>query len=140
MARPRIPPSRLLLELCPIAIALLWVAGVARFRGYELTGKEWAVVAAGGFVLHLLVRRATPKRPLAALPAGTTPATIAALAAALLAVLAVAVGGIFEWVVEPIRPSAVSWGLRTSWHAGCVFGACYCAFLARLQTAPRAKG
>ena len=41
-------------------------------------------------------------------------------------------GGILEAVAQNYMPSDVPWGLRMLWHAGCAFGAVYCAFLQRL--------
>lgn len=132
---------RALLGLSPVLIALLWLAGIARFRHYDLTGKEWAIVVGCGFMLHLLSKRALRPRPLPQLPAGASPGLLAALAGAIIGLLAGVVGGVFEWVVEPLRPSDTSWFLRTTWHAACSFGASYCAFLGRLQgVAPKARG
>ena len=34
--------------------------------------------------------------------------------------------------VEDIQDTLGIWGLRMLWHAGCAFGAVYCAFLQRL--------
>jgi H+/Cl- antiporter ClcA len=130
----------LLLGLSPTLIALLWVAGVARFRHYDLSGREWAVVVAFALVLHLLSRRVLRPRPLPPLPPGSSPPAVALLAAAILGALAAVVGGVFEWVVEPLRPSDAGWALRTAWHGACAFGACYCAFLRRLSRAPRPGG
>jgi hypothetical protein len=133
--RPRRTAFQLVLGICPLLIALLWLVGVARFRAYELTGREWAAVVAVGFALHLLSRRALRPRPLPVLPATASPNALAALAASVLACIAAVVGGVLEWLVEPSRPSEVSWPLRTTWHAACAFGASYCTFLARLQQA-----
>lgn len=124
---------RPLLGLCPVAIALLWLHGVARFRGYELLPVEWAVVVAAGFTLHLLTGRLWRRRPAPELPPDANPALLAALAAAIVAALAAVVGGLFEWAVEPHLPSDTPLWLRTTWHAACVFGASYCALLARLH-------
>jgi len=135
-ARPRLLLA--LLAFSPTLIALLWVAGVARFRRFDLTGREWAVVVGCAFLLHVLSRRALRQRPLPPLPAGTSPTLVAVLAATLLAGLAAVVGGVFEAIVEPPQPSEASWLLRTTWHAACAFGGCYCAFLGRLVTTGRA--
>lgn len=137
MVRPRQHLFLRLLRLCPVLVAILWVAGVARFRGYELTAKEWAVVVVGGFALHLVMNRAAPVRPMTPLPAGTSPRAVATLAATMLAGLAAVLGGVFEWVAAPPQPGATSWALRTTWHAACVFAASYCSFLLRLHVAPR---
>ncbi len=129
-ARPRLLLA--ILAFSPTLIALLWVAGVARFRQFDLTGKEWAVVVGCAFLLHVLSRRALRQRPLPPLPPNTSPTMVAALAALLLAVVAAVVGGVFEALVDPAEPSEASWLLRTTWHAACAFGGCYCAFLGRL--------
>ncbi len=127
---------RLLLGLSPVLVALLWLAGVSRFRGYDLSAREWLVVVAAAFMLHILQRRLWRPRPLPPLPPGTNPAVLALLAAVVLGALATVVGGVFEWAVEPMRPSEVGWALRTLWHGACSFGASYCGFLARLQDRP----
>lgn len=137
MNRQRPNLLRALLGLSPVLIALLWLAGIARFRQYGLSGKEWAIIVGCAFMLHLLSRRALRPRPLPPLPAGTRPGTLAALAGAIIGLLAAVVGGVFEWAVEPMRPSETSWFLRTTWHAACSFGASYCAFLGRLHDAAR---
>jgi hypothetical protein len=129
---------RILFGLSPLLVALLWLAGVVRFRHYELTSREWAVVVAVGFMLHVLYLRAVPQRRLPPLPAGTSPPLLAALAAAIIGLLAAVIGGVLEWAIEPSRPSEVSWLLRTTWHAACSFGGAYCAFLRPLLAAPRA--
>lgn len=118
-------------------VALLWLAGIARFRHYELSSKEWIVIVAAACMLQVLSKRSLRPRPLPPLPAGTNPSTLALLAGAIIGLCAAVVGGVFEWVVEPMRPSEVGWFLRTTWHAACSFGASYCAFLERLQRAPR---
>jgi hypothetical protein len=137
MPRPRASLFRLVLGVCPLLIAFLWLVGVAKFRHYELTLQEWAVVVAAGFTLQLLSRRTLRPRPLPPLPERANPNVLAALAASVLAVLAAVVGGVLEWAIEPTRPSEVGWSLRTTWHAACAFGASYCTFLARLHQAPR---
>jgi hypothetical protein len=132
--------GRALLRLSPTAILLLWLAGVARFRHYDLSVREWAVVVACAFALHVLSNRLLRPRPLGPLPAGSSPGTLAALAAAILALPVTLIAGVFEWVIEPVRPSEVSWFLRTLWHTACSFGASYCGFLGRLQRARPAAG
>jgi hypothetical protein len=128
---------RRLLSLCPIAISVLWVAGVTRFRGYSLETQEWLVVVAAAFSLHVLTRRLRRPKPLPPLPERTNPLTLAALAAALVAGLALVIGGTLELLVDSQEPSATSWALRSLWHGACAFGACYCAFLHRLLQSGR---
>ncbi|MCU0867579.1 MAG: hypothetical protein MUC36_27675 [Planctomycetes bacterium] len=123
------------LALGPVLVALLWLAGIARFRHYPLQPIEWAAITASAFALHLLVQRFVRPRPLPPLPPHTNPRTLAALAAAVLAVCAAVLGGVLEAVVEPNRPSEVPWWLRTTWHAACTFGFGYCGFLRRLHQA-----
>jgi hypothetical protein len=135
MATTRAPLFVLVLGICPLLIALLWLVGVAKFRQYELSLREWSAIVAVGFVLHLLSRRALRPRPLPPLPETANPNALAALAASVLACIAAVVGGVLEWVVEPARPSEVSWPLRTTWHAACAFAASYCTFLGRLHQA-----
>jgi hypothetical protein len=138
-ARPSLPPLPRWLDrtlaLGPVLVALLWLAGIARFRHYELQPMEWAAITASAFALHILVQRFVRPRPLPPLPANTNPRSLAALAAAVLAVGALVLGGALEAVVEPSRPSEVPWWLRTTWHAACSFGFAYCAFLRRLHQA-----
>ncbi|MEO6597986.1 MAG: hypothetical protein ABIP94_24850 [Planctomycetota bacterium] len=120
------------LSLCPVLIAILWLAGISHFRNYTLSPTEWAVIVVSAFALHIISNRLMRPRPLPPLPEHTVPTTLAALAAAIVACLAVVVGGTLEWLVQPYRPSETSWALRTTWHAACAFGASYCAFLVRL--------
>ena len=138
--RSRANLFRLVLGVCPLLIALLWLVGVARFRGYDLTALEWAAVVASGFVLHVLMRRLRRPRPMPPLPPGASPNALAALAGAILAFVTAIVGGVFEWVIEPVRPTEVPWSLRTTWHAACAFAASYCTFLLRLHQALARQG
>tara|TARA_R110002072_G_scaffold46591_2_gene128847 strand:+ start:16502 stop:16954 length:453 start_codon:yes stop_codon:yes gene_type:complete len=121
-----------LLGLCPLAICILWAAGVALFRGRELQPTEWLVLVAGGFALHVISRLTWYRRPLPPLPEGARAVQLSALIATIVAVMASVVGGILEAVAQSYFPSDVAWGLRVLWHAGCAFGAVYCAFLQRL--------
>ncbi len=129
---------RRVLSLCPVLIAVLWVAGIAHFRQYALAPSEWAVMVAGAFALHVLMQRFRRPRPLPPLPKGTNPVTLAAFAASIIGVLAAMVGGVLEWLAQAWQPSETSWALRTTWHAACSFGASYCGFLLRL-TGPVGK-
>lgn len=128
---------RRLLSICPVLIAVLWVAGVSRFRAYELQPREWAVVVAAAFALHVIGRRLNRNRPLPQLPPGSNPALISLLAAAILGVLAAIVAGLFEALVDQYRPATVALPWRAAWHAACSFGATYCGFLYRLGFARR---
>ncbi|MFT7535271.1 MAG: hypothetical protein ACI85K_001223 [Hyphomicrobiaceae bacterium] len=121
-----------LLGLCPLAIGILWAAGVAVFRGLELQPTQWLMLVAGGFSLQLIARMTWHRRPLPPLPEGARAVPMAALIATIVAVMAGVIGGILELVTENYFPSDVAWGLRTLWHTGCAFGAVYCAFLQRL--------
>ena len=123
---------RRLLSLCPVLILLLWVAGIAHFRDYELMPREWAVVAAAGFALYVISQRLRRQRPAPPLPEGTNPVVVAALAATIIGGLAVVIGGLFEWTVQAYQPSSTSLWLRATWHGACFFGASYCAFLLRV--------
>jgi len=127
---------RRVLALCPVAIALLWVAGVAHFHGVAMSVIEWLVVAAATFALHAIGRRLSRPRPLPPLPPNTSPVTLAALAAAVVAVPAALLGGLLELFLEEQLPSDTSWSLRTVWHAACAYAVCYCGFLLRLTAAP----
>lgn len=126
-----------LLQLLPVAIAVLWLAGVAQFRGYEFSPFEWATLVAVAFALRTLTVRFQRPRPLPALPPGTNPVTLAALAAAIIGGLAALVGGALEAVVDTNQPTDTPWLLRTAWHAASAFAAGYCGFLQRLVTSPR---
>lgn len=130
------PPAHLrLLGLCPTLVALLWIAGVAHFRQFELTGVEWAVTIAAAFAIRVVTARARPARPLPPLPAGASPGMVAATAALFVAGLFGMLGGVGELLVEEPPGGQVPWGLRTLWHAACAFGGAYCAFLSRLLRA-----
>ncbi len=137
MPKPRAFTTLRLLGLLPVAIAILWVAGMAHLRNYPLSGMEWATLVAGGFALHAIGTRMWPPRPAPKLPEGATPGAVAALAAAMVAVLAAIVGGGLEHWITPARDATSSWALRTLWHTACVFAFSYCGFLHRLLTAPK---
>lgn len=121
-----------MLGLCPLGISILWVAGVALFRGHELQPMEWLMLLAVGFALHLIARLSWQRRPLPPMPEGARAVPLAALVAAIVAVVAGIIGGVLELVAENYFPSEVAWGLRVLWHTACAFGAAYCAFLQRL--------
>jgi len=130
---PGPPPLSLrLLGLCPLFIAILWVAGIANFRKLELKPVEWAVVVAAGFAIHVLTRRLSRPKPLPPLPPEARPVPLAALAGLIVAFFATVLGGVAEAIVQSHYPSELPWGLRTMWHTACAFGASYCAFLQRL--------
>lgn len=128
--------SRRFLSLCPTAIAVLWVAGVAHFRHVTLAPLEWATMVAAAFAMSALLQGLQSSRPGPALPERTDPVALAAMAAAVIAVLATVIGTGLELVMEQDHPTDVSLALRTTWHAACAFGASYCTFLWRLS-APR---
>jgi len=132
--------SRRLLSICPVLIAVLWIAGVSRFRGHEMTGPQWSAVVAGAFALTALSGLAGRRRPLPKLPEGSNPVTISMLAAAILAVIAAVVAAVFEAIVDQYRPSEVNLAWRATWHAACAFAATYCTFLHRLGNRPRPAG
>jgi len=130
---------RSLLGICPLLISLLWIAGIAQFREFRLEPLEWAALAAIGFALQLLSRRARRHRPLPQLPANANPAAIAGLAATIVGVLVGCLGALFEWFLQSYRPSDVPLALRALWHGACAFAASYCGFLLRLQLALEAQ-
>jgi hypothetical protein len=134
------PWSRRVLSICPVGIAVLWVAGVSRFRGHDLTGPEWSAVVAGAFALTAMSSLAGRRRPLPKLPEGSNPVAISMLAAAILAVIAAAVAAVFEAIVDHYHPSEVNLAWRATWHAACAFAATYCAFLHRLGDGARPAG
>jgi hypothetical protein len=121
-----------LLGLCPLAICILWAAGVAIFRNHELSPMEWMLLVLAGFTLQLLARMTWYRRPLPPLPETARAVPLAALIATIITVMACVLFGILEGIADRYLPSDVSWGLRMLWHAGCAFGAIYCAFLQRL--------
>lgn len=121
-----------LLGLTSLAIGILWVAGVARFRDHELKTEEWLILVTGGFALHILTQRTFHRRPLPVLPEGARAMHLSALIASIIAAMAAVMGGILEVVAQQYMPSEVPWGLRMLWHAACAFGAAYCLFLQRL--------
>ena len=129
---------RRVLSLCPTAIAVLWVGGIAHFRGHPLSTQDWLVLVAAAVGLGIVARRLQRPRPLPQLPEHSNPITISALAAALIALFTGLLAGILELVADSVHPSERSWLLRTTWHAACAFAASYCQFLLRL-TASRQK-
>jgi len=125
-------PLDRLLGLVPLAIAILWVAGVAKFRDYELEPIHWVTLTAFAFAMQVIGRRARRRRPLPPMPEGARAVPLAALVATIVAAAAAVAGGALEWVAPRYFPTEVSWGLRTLWHVACAFGASYCMFLQRL--------
>ena len=123
-------PTDRLLGLVPLIIAVLWVAGVARFRGYELDPVQWVPLVALAFAMQVIGNRM--RRPMPPMPQGARAVPLAALVATIVAVVAAVAGGLLEWFTPRYFPTQVSWGLRTLWHVACAFGASYCLFLRRL--------
>ena len=121
-----------LLAMCPLAICILWAAGVALFRGHEMKATEWLILISAGIALQVIARLTWYRKPLPPLPENARAVPLAALIATIVGVMACIVGGILEAVAQNYLPSDVPWGLRMLWHAGCAFGAVYCAFLQRL--------
>ncbi|MBM3974466.1 MAG: hypothetical protein FJ301_10250 [Planctomycetes bacterium] len=135
MTRRRQSPAPTALSLAPVLVALLWIAGIARFRSYELSTNQWAAVLASAFALHLLQKRALRPKSLPPLPASANPAILALLAAVVVGLLGSVLGGAVEAMLPPGAPGApdgTPWPLRTLWHGACCFAASYCAFLGRL--------
>ena len=128
---------RVFLGLCPVLVALLWIAGIARIRDFEPQPIEWGALVAVAFTLHILTRRARRRRPMPAIPEGSNPIALAGFAAAIVAVIVTLFGGLFEWFLEPMRPSQVALPLRALWHGACAFAGFYCSFLLRLQETAR---
>jgi len=123
-------PTDRLLGLVPLIIAVLWVAGVARFRSYELHPVQWISLVALAFAMQVIGNRM--RRPMPPMPQGARAIPLAALVATVVAIVAAVAGGLLEWVTPRYFPTEVSWGLRTLWHVACAFGASYCLFLRRL--------
>ena len=126
---------RRVLGICPVLVAVLWIAGVAHFRDYSFTPLEWGVLAACAFALHILGNLLRRPRPLPKLPEGANPVWLSAQAAAILAVLVAMLAGVAEWLAEPYHATDTPWALRTLWYAACAFAASYCTFLLRLTLA-----
>lgn len=133
--RPPIGPWRRVLGLCPTLVAVLWVAGVARFRGVALAPVEWAALVAMALALHLIVGRTRRPAPMPKLSADTNAPLLAAFAAAAFTAVAAAISALVEWFVDSIEPATTTFTLRVLWHAACCFGACYCTFLLRVLNA-----
>lgn len=120
---------RRLLCMCPTAIAILWVAGVAHIRDHVMSPQQWAMVVAGAIGLAAIARHLQRARPMPPVPTGANPLTISALAAAILGFVVFLGGGMLEVAAENVAPSGKPWLLRTSWHAMCAFAASYCALV-----------
>ena len=125
-------PFDRLLGLAAFAIAIIWVAGVARFRDYELEPIQWLSLAALTFARSVIGGRMRRRRPMPPMPQGARAIPLAALVATIVGAVAFVAGGLLEWVAPRYFPTEVSWGLRTLWHVACAFGASYCLFLRRL--------
>ena len=118
--------------MVPLAIAILWVAGVAGFRNYSLDPIQWLSLVALAFAMQVIGNRMQRRRPLPPMPEGARAIPLAALVASIVGGVAAAAGGLLEWISPRYFPTDVSWGLRTLWHVACAFGASYCLFLRRL--------
>lgn len=133
---PRGVPSAVWIDralgLCPIAIMLVWIAGVARFRAVEVAPFDWAVMTGAVFALNVIGQRLWFRRPLPKLPEHARAIPLAAMVATLFALLVFACAGVVEYVAAAHFPSDAPWGLRVLWHAACGFGGAYCVFLRRL--------
>lgn len=123
------------LAVCPAAVAVLWIAGIAKFRDLEIRPMEWVVLVAAGFTLQLLTKRASARRPLPQLPKDSNPVALTLFVSAILGTVVTIGGGLFEWFLERYEPSKVSLPLRALWHGACAFGAAYCSYLPRLLVA-----
>jgi hypothetical protein len=115
-----------------MGIAIIWVAGVAQFRNYELQPLHWLLLVAFAFAMQVIGKRIWQRRPLPPMPEGARAIPLAALVATIIAIAAAVAGGLLEWFASRYFPTEVSWGLRTLWHVACAFGASYCLFLQRL--------
>lgn len=126
---------RRLLAPCPMAVLLLWIAGVARFREYRIAGREWLFLAVAALGLDAAARgvRRSARPPVVET---SHAATVSAVAAAVVGVAALLGGGLLEFVVERIRPTASSLPLRALWHGACAFAFTYCTLLLRLTAEP----
>ena len=121
------------LDILPPAIAVLWVAGIARFRNLELPLWAWPALLAAAFALQIVATRLRGPERRIALPPGSNPRFIAFLAALITGVFALLVG----FAVEATLPATddahtTPLALRAVWHGACAFAATYCRFLARL--------
>lgn len=123
------------LAICPALVALLWIAGILRFRDVEIQPIEWVVLVAAGFTLQLLTKRAGMRRPLPQLPQNTNPVALTLFVSAILGAAVALFGALFEWFLEQYEPSKVPLALRALWHGACAFGAAYCSYLPRLSAA-----
>ena len=130
---------RRLVGLIPPLVLVLWVAGIAHFRGASLEVLDYALLAAAAFALQTIARRLSRPRPLPPLPPGLNPIWLTAQAAAMIAVLAAVIGGVGEWFVQTFRPSETPWALRTLWHTACTYVIAYCTFLPRVLAGVAAK-
>jgi hypothetical protein len=134
---------RRFLSLCPTLVAVLWVAGVARFHGHEFGPRDVLILGAAAFALRILLARVRRPRALPPLPSHASAPAIAAIAALFVAVLAAVLLGALEWIAENAMPANASLGLRVFWHGACAFAAAYCHMLFLLtdpaQTARRSS-
>ncbi len=127
-----------LLRLLPMAIAVLWIAGIGQFRDLGFRPIDYGALLAAALALQIVLGRAQARRAPIVLPEHSNPAVIALLAALLTGTIGLLLGGIAEWAApNPGGRELPPWSLRTLWHGGCAFGASYCRFLSRLATTPR---
>lgn len=130
--RARLPLRTQVLDALPTGIAVLWIAGIATFRALPMTGLDYAVLAAFGFALHVILKRMRPGRRAIVLPPTANAGTVALLAATITGVMGLLVGAVLEAMVPLEEQGNTPYWLRTVWHAACAFGASYCRFLARV--------
>ena len=122
-----------MLRIVPSFIAMLWVVGVAQFRGWPMGPIDYAALFALMLALQAIRRRARPNERPIDLGTIQNPNLIAAVVGAIALVFALLLGGLFEAFAMQGERVDAPWWLRTVWHGACAFASSYCGFLARIE-------
>jgi hypothetical protein len=122
----------------PVAIFVLWLAGIASYRAWSIPAGQHVVLLTLLLSAKLVCGWVLPARPRFVLPMGRNLLSLTLQVGIITAVVGLILGGIVEAGVPHSDPGyGTPWLLRTFWHGACAFGASYASFLGRHLPRPR---